>query len=111
LTYQKDFPLKAYEHVKQTDTLSCTALTQDSDPTCGWQYTPQNQKLAYSQGFCCKCDLLNLQGEFELRGASCSLVNLWKEDAASAHCLRFDTTMEFKGYTVEAPRVEFDINV
>lgn len=46
-----------------------------------------------------------------MRGASCGVVNMFSSDSASAHCLKFDESLTYQSYTIEEPRISFDINV
>ena len=46
-----------------------------------------------------------------MRGASCELLNIFSDTAASAHCLRFDEQIKYRAYTILSPRIEFEINI
>lgn len=56
LTYQKDFPYNAQETVINRGAFRCKDDLNDFEPTCGWQYDQEGEKIWHSQGFCCKCD-------------------------------------------------------
>ena len=46
-----------------------------------------------------------------MRGKSCGILNVFSSDAGSASCLSFNTSPNYRGFTISAPRLTFTINV
>ena len=78
LVYERDFPFYAYEQVIQTSKFSCEDdFSGESMPTCGWQYDAiTGARIPHSQGFCCECSIVNIEGREATRGSECDLFNL-----------------------------------
>jgi hypothetical protein len=73
--------------------------------------TSNGDKIAFSQGKCCACSLLDYivdSGDYTRSNLACSL-----DDAAyssSAHCLRFDP-LHYHAYAVGNPSTYYAISV
>lgn len=72
--------------------LECNDHEKDENPTCGWAYGTDNQKIPFSQGRCCKCQfsqtVLQLDNKDHTRGLlDCQPLSKKQQ---SAHCLRMD---------------------
>lgn len=61
----------------------CQAGHNDPNPTCGWVFNEKNEKIPYSQGFCCKCNGI-FSDENVRSGSSCGMF----EFSSSAHCMK-----------------------
>ena len=113
LVYERDFPYYAYEQVIQTSKFGCEDdFSGESEPTCGWQIDLiSGEKIPFSQGFCCECDLLNIVGDEATRGSDCDLFN-FGSGSSSAHCLKFSEEQNwFKAYTIQAPKLIYTIEI
>eukprot|EP00347_Sterkiella_histriomuscorum_P005563 403356130 len=107
LTYVQDFYASVTEQVVYTQSIFCDDSYNSNDPTCGWQYDKNGNKIQYSQGFCCDCPLSDIFtiADKETRGFSCILANTFY---ATAHCLKFSSE-RFSAYKISPPRVEYTI--
>ena len=103
LTYFRDFNYLPKEIVAKSTSSQCKDGPKDSQPTCGWVYSG-NQKVEYSQGFCCSCSFMSLSTSTK-RGTNCGK---FFETSASAHCLRFDP-LWFSAYKIENHRIDYNI--
>ncbi|KAK4535355.1 hypothetical protein CDCA_CDCA04G1380 [Cyanidium caldarium] len=95
----------------------CVDSWSSSDPTCGYAYSPPNStapqdRILYSQGFCCRCstsELLGLSSQYIRGGLKCDLLDL-SQPSQSAHCLRFDS-LWYSAFQIGTPNVDFSIQV
>eukprot|EP00750_Incisomonas_marina_P003519 INCI13174.1.p1 GENE.INCI13174.1~~INCI13174.1.p1 ORF type:complete len:863 (-),score=128.39 INCI13174.1:47-2635(-) len=70
---------------------SCSDGDFDENPSCGWAYDGDDNKISSSQGKCCKCTAFQLAGfdNFYMTRSNlqCGLSSAYTQ---SSHCLRFD---------------------
>lgn len=70
---------------------SCSDGDFDENPSCGWAYDGDGNKISSSQGKCCKCTAFQLAGfdNFYMTRSNlqCGLSSAYTQ---SSHCLRFD---------------------
>ena len=79
LTYVQDFNNKPMENVQSSSLIDCKDGDYDKSPTCGFQYDSNNQKILYSQGYCCECsflDTIGLDNTHLSRGNICQALNI-----------------------------------
>ena len=79
LTYFQDFNNKPMENVLSSSLIDCKDGDYDKYPTCGFQYDSNNQKMLYSQGYCCECsflDTIGLDNTHLSRGNICKALNI-----------------------------------
>jgi Male gamete fusion factor len=79
LVYLQNFNNKPMEKVVESNVFTCEADFYDSQPTCGYAINAANERILYSQGFCCKCSLLDILGLDKndlTRGKICQTLNI-----------------------------------
>ena len=106
LTYAKDFVHSLYEEVKMMGPWQCQDSHNHNEPSCGWQYDSNGEKIENSQGFCCACNAVdfNYASSFS-RGNSCQFIALNK-GSTSAHCLKHSEPI-WSGYEISAPYITY----
>lgn len=109
-TYLQDFNYHAKERVVKSDIFTCNDKDQNENPTCGWQYDDDGNKIPNSQGFCCKCTFGQIIGiNPNIRGNACRLFNFGTGSAA-AHCLSFDS-LWFSGFELKQYQMDYKITI
>jgi hypothetical protein len=94
---------------------ACRDGDYDAAPTCGWAKAPAaagGGDVPDSQGLCCSCPAAG--GGAIARGSrACAWSPSWLVGGApgSAHCMRYDENWWYRGYSVGAPQLEFDVQV
>ncbi len=91
---------------------SCQDGQYASAPTCGYQYDSYSRKIPGSQGFCCRCgvlDTLGLDNDSLSRGKICQAFN-FGSNSATAHCLAYDG-QQYSGYRIGTPSLYYQIKV
>lgn len=79
LAYFQDFNNKPMERVIESNVFNCEADFYDSRPTCGYAVNAANERILYSQGYCCRCSLLDILGLDKndlTRGKVCQTLNI-----------------------------------
>ena len=79
LTYTQDFNNKPMENVLSSSLIDCKDGDYDKNPTCGFHYNTKNQKIIYSQGYCCECsflDTIGIDNTHLSRGNICKALNI-----------------------------------
>lgn len=108
--YIQDFNYHAKERIVKSDIFTCNDKDQNDNPTCGWQYDSNGNKIANSQGFCCKCAFGQIIGmNPNIRGNACELFN-FGTGSASAHCLAFDS-LWFSGFELKQYQLNYKIGI
>ncbi|CAG9465795.1 unnamed protein product [Pedinophyceae sp. YPF-701] len=124
LEYVKSFPGRAIEGIVRTgsgaDAGQCEAGALSSNPTCGWIYDKDGDRVEGSQGFCCECgasktvedtfgksdDRIRANVNCDLFGGGLFLGGV----PGSAHCLYFDQQW-YQGFAVGEAGLRFDLTV
>ena len=105
-TYFQDFNYYPKEKIIKTTSTKCKDSNTETEPTCGWAYSYNNEKIPYSQGFCCSCSLISFS-KSDKRGVSC---DGFLDISSSAHCLIFDEVW-FSAYKIEKYKIEYNIEI
>jgi hypothetical protein len=110
--YFKTFNHKPTEQVIISGIFSCEDGDLAQSPTCGWTLNSLNQRIPYSQGFCCKCDfgqVIGINNTDRNRGNTCKFLNLGS-GSATAHCLKFDH-LWWNAYEVTGYSIVYEISI
>lgn len=111
LRYEQDFPYDSTETIIERPAFGCKDDLNDADPTCGWQYDDQSQRIWHSEGFCCACAAVHLlldSSQF-VRGAKCEFLS-FDSGTTTAHCLRFQEPY-FSAFSIMSPFLEYDMRI
>lgn len=115
LQYVKTFNGKPIEKViVRNDFLvaKCDDSPGSNQPTCGWQFNSNKEKIQNSQGFCCECEFSDTLGlsnsDLNTRGGINCKQLIRKQ--SSGHCLVLDD-INYMGFTLEAPTIVYRIKV
>lgn len=110
--YFQTFNHKATEQVIISNVFSCQDGDLAQSPTCGWTLNSLNQRIPYSQGFCCKCDfgqIIGINNTDRNRGNTCKFLNLGS-GSATAHCLKYDQ-LWWNAYEVSGYQIVYEISI
>jgi Male gamete fusion factor len=112
LNYIQDFNNKPKELLISRSVFDCSDGGDSSNPTCGWKYDSQGNRIWDSQGYCCTCDFLDFlgidKGNYE-RGYACQAFNLGS-GSATAFCLVWDG-LWYSSYEILDYSIYFTITV
>jgi hypothetical protein len=94
---------------------ACRDGDHDAGPTCGWAKAPASAgggDVPDSQGLCCSCPAAG-GGAIARGNRACAWSPSWLVGGVpgSAHCMRYDEYWWYRGYSVGAPQLEFDVQV
>jgi len=110
--YFQTFNYRPREEVIISDVFSCEDGELAQKPTCGWTMNSKNQRIPYSQGFCCKCNfaqIIGIDNTDRNRGNTCKFLNL-SSGSATAHCLKYDN-LWWNAYEVNSYQIVYVIDV
>ena len=110
--YFQTFNYKPTEQVIISDVFSCEDGDLAQSPTCGWTLNSLNQRIPFSQGFCCKCDfaqIIGINNTDRNRGNTCKFLNL-SSGSATAHCLKYDN-LWWSAYQVNNYQIVYEIDI
>lgn len=110
--YLQTFNYKPTERVIISDLFSCEDGDLAQSPTCGWTLNSLNQRIPYSQGFCCKCDfaqIIGINNTDRNRGNTCKFLGLGS-GSATAHCLKYDP-LWWNAYEVSGYQLVYEISI
>lgn len=109
LYYRRNFNGRPVERTIYTGVLQCNDASFDQHPTCGRAYDDVGVPIAYSEGFCCRCDACQLFGlcSNDDRGKTrCGLTGT----AAAAACLTFGD-LWYSGFDIGPAETHFYITI
>lgn len=110
--YFQTFNFNPTEQVIISSVFGCEDGDLAQNPTCGWTINSLNQRIPFSQGFCCKCDfsqIIGINTTDRNRGNTCSFLNL-SSGSASAHCLKYDE-LWWSAYEINSYQIVYEIEI
>ena len=112
LNYLQDFNNKAQELLIASTIFNCDDGAESTNPTCGWKYDDQGNRIWDSQGYCCTCDLEDFlginSGNYE-RGFACEAFNLGS-GSSTAFCLVWDS-LWYSSYQILQYQISYTISI
>ena len=108
--YFQDFNYYPKEKIIMTDYLSCKDNNNIEDTTCDISKNENNEKIPYSEGFCCSCPPLSLLfSNYNKRFGDCKKLNFGNGSSA-AHCLVFDK-LWYSAYKILQYKIDYEITI
>jgi hypothetical protein len=110
LNYLQDFNNRAKELLISKSVFDCRDGAESNNPTCGWKYDENKERIWDSQGYCCRCkfeDFIGINQDSYERGYACKAFNLGS-GSATAFCLVWDD-LWYSSYEIMQYSIHYSI--